>query len=235
VIHVSSAVRDEWCRRCFFPQSRTQVIYNGIPEHPVEPTVGRAAFGLADSDFVFCMAARLAEMKGHRYLLDAVRLSPQDFQGCQVLLCGTGPLLEKIQEECRHRPLAGIVRVLGMRRDVLDIMRVSDCVVLASISSENLSLSAIEGLMLGKPVITTSIGGMAEAVHHEATGLLVPPRSAAALRDAMVRMMRDRTWTRQLGIQGRQDALQRFTIGRAIAEYVHLLSQTSRSLSRGTV
>jgi glycosyltransferase involved in cell wall biosynthesis len=228
VIHVSAAVRDQWCRRCFFPHSRTQVIYNGIPEHAVEITVGRAAFGVADSDFVFCMPARLAEMKGHRYLFDAIGLSPQDFQGCQVLLCGTGPLLEEIQEECRHPPLGGVVRVLGMRRDVLDIMRASDCILLPSISSENLSLSALEGLMLGKPVIATSIGGMAEAVRNEETGLVIPSRSASALRDAMVRMKRDRPWARQLGARGRQEALQRFTRDRMIAEYVQLFSVSVR-------
>ena len=131
---------------------------------------------------------------------------------------------------CSAPPLAGIVQALGFRKDVHDVMRMSDCLVLSSVTSENLSLSALEAMMLAKPVISTRIGGMAEAVLHEETGLLVPKRSAEALRDAMVRMIRNPEWARQLGQRGRENAVQQFTRTQMVAKYVAAFaSVTGRS------
>jgi glycosyltransferase involved in cell wall biosynthesis len=99
--------------------------------------------------------------------------------------------------------------------------------VLPSISSENLSLGALEALFLEKPVIATTVGGMREAVLDGETGLIVPIGSAAALREAMLRMIRNRDWARELGRRGRADALNRFTRELMIARYVSLFAQGS--------
>jgi glycosyltransferase involved in cell wall biosynthesis len=230
-IHVSFKMREEWSRRCFFPRSRTRVIHNGVREHSLAAATPRASLGAADSDFIFCLAAGLSAGKGHDYLLDAIRLSPQDFQGSKVFFCGSGPMFEELQSQCRTPPLSDTVGILGFRTDVLDIMAASDCIVLPSLS-ENLSRVVLEGMMLGKPVIATDVGGLSEAVINEENGLLVPPRSPTALRDAMVRVMRDREWARQLGRRARQDALQRFTHQRMIAEYVQVFFEAASDVAR---
>ncbi|GEM_PF-2302927 len=226
-IHASAAARQEWNRLTYYPESRSTVIHNGVAIPPEAPAAARVDLGIAEDDFVFCVAARLHPIKGHRYLIDAVKLSPNDFAKCKVLFCGDGFEQQALAEQCSSPPISNVIKMLGFRKDVLDVIRLSDCLLLSSIESENLSLAALEAMMLGKPVISTRVGGMAEAVIHEETGLLVPPKSPAALRDGMVRMSANRGWARELGARGRQLALQQFTREEMVAKYVAELAKTA--------
>jgi glycosyltransferase involved in cell wall biosynthesis len=230
VVHVSAAVRDEWSRRCFYPQARTRVIYNGVtepggPDPARGPEVLRAELGIGPDDFVFCVPARLAAMKGHSYLLDAIALDPEKFRHAKVLLCGDGDLMDEIRERTRKPPFCGIVQMLGFRTDILDVMRASDCVALPSIAAENFSVAALQAMMLARPVIATAIGGMAEAVLDEKTGIVAPPRSAEALAKAMIRLMSDRDGSRRLGNYAREYALKNFTRQQMMTQYEEFISR----------
>jgi glycosyltransferase involved in cell wall biosynthesis len=225
-IHVSGAARDQWNRLTWFPESRSKVIYNGVDDIAGPAALTRKELGVTEDCFVFCLASRLDRIKGIEQVLEAVRLSPDEFRNARVLLCGTGPLAESVRDACSKPPLHGIVEMLGFRSDVKEIMKISNCLVLSSIESENFSLAALEAFMLSKPVISTRVGGMAESVIDGETGLLVPPASAAALRDAMLRFMRDPERAVQMGRNGREMAIQRFTRTQMMTEYRDLLAQS---------
>jgi glycosyltransferase involved in cell wall biosynthesis len=225
-IHVSGAARDQWNRLTWFPESRSKVIYNGVDDIAGPAALTRKELGVPEECFVFCLASRMDRIKGIEHLLEAVRLSPEEFRNARVLLCGKGPLEESITDACSKPPFHGIVEMLGFRRDVKEIMKISNCLVLSSIESENFSLAALEAFMLSKPVISTRVGGMAESVIDGETGLLVPPASAAALRDAMLRFMRDPERAVQMGRNGREMAIKRFTRTQMMTEYRDLLAQS---------
>lgn len=222
-IHTAFAVRDEWCRRYRYPASRTSVIYNGVDELSL-PTreQTRSELGLCTDQFVFCLPGRIAEMKGHCYLIEALRLKRDRFRDVRVIICGDGIQRDSIQKQCLEANLDGIVKFLGWRQDLPAILHAADCVVLPSICAENLSVAVIEGLMAGTPAIVTSIGGMAEAVRHGETGLVVPPANASALAEAMLSMLEEDRQTREMGARAQADARQRFTRRRMMDEYVSL-------------
>ena len=222
-VHTSHSVRDQWCRLCLYPLKRTRIINNGVDDYEGYPLARQQVLGSDSDRFVFCVPGRLHPFKGHRYLLDALALNPIPFEQCLVLICGDGPARDELEQRCRAEGLQQIVRFLGWRNDLPQILRSSDCTVLPSIASENASVAVLESLMAGTPAIVTSVGGMAEVVRHQITGLVVPPASGQALHDAMRQMMTDRIQTKQLGAQARQDALVRFTRTRMMAEYVELL------------
>ena len=73
---------------------------------------------------------------------------------------------------------------LGQRRDVPDLLNAMDIFVLPSYS-EGVSLALLEAMAAGLPVIATAVGGLPEVVEHDKTGLLIPPRDAAALAGAL--------------------------------------------------
>jgi glycosyltransferase involved in cell wall biosynthesis len=58
--------------------------------------------------------------------------------------------------------------------------------------------------MHGKPVVVTGVGGLPEAVEHERTGMVVPPRDSAALAGALVELLRDPELRHRLGAAGRR-------------------------------
>jgi glycosyltransferase involved in cell wall biosynthesis len=82
------------------------------------------------------------------------------------------------------------VQLLGYRTDVRDLLAAADLFVLAS-AFEGLPVSIMEAMSAGLPVVATAVGGVPEAVEDGVTGLLVPPRDAAALADALVSLADD--------------------------------------------
>jgi glycosyltransferase involved in cell wall biosynthesis len=75
---------------------------------------------------------------------------------------------------------------------------------------EGFGMVALEAMERARPVVAAAIGGLGELVQDGETGLLVPPGEAAPLRDAIVRLARDRRLARRMGEAGRTRALQRF-------------------------
>jgi glycosyltransferase involved in cell wall biosynthesis len=70
----------------------------------------------------------------------------------------------------------------------------------------------MEGMASGLPVVSSAISGIPELVESEQTGLLVPPRDATALADALYRLWKDRSLRARLGQAGREKVLQEFNL-----------------------
>lgn len=86
----------------------------------------------------------------------------------------------------------------------------ADAFVLPSVF-EGTPLTLIEAMMSGLPIVTTDTCGMRDVIAHEETGLLVPPRSPGAIRDALERLLADRTLRARLGQAAREEARARYT------------------------
>jgi glycosyltransferase involved in cell wall biosynthesis len=85
----------------------------------------------------------------------------------------------------RQEPQSG-VRWLGLRRDIPALLDAADAFVLSS-AWEGMPLAVGEAMAMGKPVVSTDVGGVRELV--DDAGLLVPPRNAQALAGAMISLM----------------------------------------------
>ena len=75
-------------------------------------------------------------------------------------------------------------RFLGYRRDLMDIIQVTDFMVLPSLS-EGLPNVLLESFSCRKPVVATSVGGVPELVTHNKNGLIVDPANAKVLAEAI--------------------------------------------------
>lgn len=85
--------------------------------------------------------------------------------------------------------------------------------VIPSVWPEPFGLVALEGGVMGKAVVASDVGGLADIVHDGSNGLLVPPRDVPSLTDAMQRLLDDKELSEKLGATGRERAVE-FTIGR---------------------
>jgi glycosyltransferase involved in cell wall biosynthesis len=232
-VHVSHTVRNQWCDVFRYPRERTRVIYNGVDPDAASPEpVAKRDLQLRDDQFVFCFAGRLDEVKGLPILVEAVRRYRGELGDAAVLICGDGPLSESLRNQTASGDGPSPFRFLGWRSDLPSILRLADCSILASISSENLSIAILESLMAGTPAIVTQVGGMAEAVRDGVTGYVVPPADPDSLGSAMVRMLRDRAKTAQMGAEAKADARSRFTRDRMIFEYADLFAELIERSSR---
>jgi glycosyltransferase involved in cell wall biosynthesis len=100
--------------------------------------------------------------------------------------------------------------------------------VLSSLT-EGVSLTILEAMSAGLPVVATRVGGNPEVVMDEETGFLVPPANPEALAVAMVKLWQNPEQRRAMGNAGRIRAEKYFDVRRMVAEYEQLYLEERRS------
>ena len=158
----------------------------------------------------FLAIGRMVEKKGFDHLLEAARLLEERGVSFEVAFIGEGPLLPALEEQTGRLGLREKVRFLGKMSNTAVFAHIADahCLVVPSVRAQNGNMDGIpnvilEALALGRPVIGSDLSGIPEVVHHEETGLIVPPGDPAALADAMMRIARDRGFAEDCGAAGR--------------------------------
>ena len=189
------------------PASQVTVVNNGM--RPLqESSAGsveriRQELGLSGEP-VCLMLARLHEEKGHRVLLDAVPRIAARVGALTVLLAGDGPHRAAFEATVQRSGLQSIVRFIGRRDDVAGLIALSSVVVLPSLA-ESFGFAALEAMSLGKPVVASSLGGIAEVVGD--AGVLTPPGNAQSLADGVCQILEHPECARVLGENGRRRAI----------------------------
>jgi glycosyltransferase involved in cell wall biosynthesis len=118
--------------------------------------------------------------------------------------------------------LGDAVRIWGYRDDVPEILAASDVSVDASYEGLGITGTLRESLAMETPVVATRAMGNPELVGHEEHGLLVPPRDSEALAQAVLRLLSDPGWARELGRAGRRRVVEGFST-RAKVEWLESL------------
>jgi glycosyltransferase involved in cell wall biosynthesis len=200
-------------------------IANGISLEPFSRLPSRRearqALDWSESGPVIGTVARLSEGKGHEDLLHAFELIGKACPGARLVIVGDGPTRALVEKQIADRGLRGTVEMLGERRDVPAILAALDLFALAS-CDEGLPVTILEAMAAGLPVVTTNVGGIPQAVVEGETGLLVPPRSPAALAEAAVRVLKDTDLARRLGLAGRKRILEQFDSRLMVSRYESL-------------
>ena len=180
---------------------------------------------------------RLAEEKGVRYLLQAMKEIKKEREGIQLCIVGDGPLRSDLEALSRQLDLVDDTTFVGHADAVQTYYQESDLFVLPSLS-EGLPLSLLEALSCGLPVIATAVGGSSEIVdprdeagtipasqyHIGAYGLLVNPEDVAGLARAVLRLLSDRVLSGQLKKEARHCVAERYALEKVVGSYRTLYS-----------
>lgn len=170
------------------------------------------------------MVGRLDRIKRHDLLFDALdRLG--DRRDWHVDIVGDGPERQALEERCRQLGLAEHIAFLGQRDDVPRLLADSDLFVLVS-DSEGMSLSLIEAIASGLPVIATRVGNNAELVTDGQNGFLIPPGGIQELASALAALLDDERLRREFGARSRQLASEQLDVGRTLSSYMALYERT---------
>ncbi len=192
-IAVSQAVLDTHANQ---GGGRISLVRNGIGHKPGQPLSPerRQAIGLTADDRLVLTVARFTRQKGHAALLSAIPSIVAREPRAKFLLVGRGPEQEDIEKQVRDAGLERVVRLLGQRDDVADLLAAADLFVLPS-HFEGLPLALLEAMAAGVSVVASRIGGTVEAVGSEHP-FLVPPGDAEALASAVIDALGDPARTR---------------------------------------
>lgn len=167
----------------YLPGSAPNVVYNGIDTDRFcrgDQAAARAAFGLPQEPKIVGCAARMEEVKGHQFLVEAMaQLGPE----VHLALAGSGSLRDSLKALAESLGVADRIYFLGNQDDMPRFYQSLDLFCLPSLN-EGLPLAPLEAQACGVRAVVTNAGGAAEALCPE-TGILVPPGDATALADAI--------------------------------------------------
>ncbi len=161
-----------------------------FPGHRIDKDKKKEELGLPKDVPIVGMAARLSPEKGHGVCLHAFLQVIETFPGALLLVVGQGALEDDIRKKISQLGLDASVVMLGLRTDISEIIQVLDVAVHPSIM-DALPRSVVEDMFCRIPVVASAVGGIPEIVKHEESGLLVPPGDAAALAQAITRLLKD--------------------------------------------
>jgi len=168
----------------------------------------RRSLGLGGDDVLVTQVSRLAELKGHDFILDAAaRIANPRVQFCFV---GDGRRRARIERAIRAAHLEGRVHLTGLLppEQIPLIMHASDIVVHCSLR-EGLARALPQAMLAGKPVVSFDVDGAAEVVGSD-TGVLLEPGDVGGLKTAIESLSKAPDLRRRLGEHGRDRARQRF-------------------------
>lgn len=192
------------------------------------PGMLRAELGVPETAPLIGTVAILRRKKGHAELLDAVPHVLARFPEAHFVFAGDGPQHENLARRIAELNLGDNVHLLGLRRDVVNVLASLDLFVLPT-HQEALGTAFIEAGAMGLPVVATRIDGVPEVVQDGATGLLVPLGDFAALAAAISALLADPIRRQAMGTAARTWVATRFSreamVDGMLAVYVKLLAQ----------
>jgi L-malate glycosyltransferase len=219
VVTVSSELKQHLVAEGF-PTDKVNVIYNGIDVGPLPESSARARvrqqLGLDERTIVIGTVARLDPVKDLQTLVRSLG-APSIGGPMTLLVIGDGPERSRIAAAAREAGVDSLVRFLGHRDDARDLLAGCDLYANSSIS-EGISLTILEAMAAGLPVIATRVGGTPEIVD-TTCGRLVPARDADSLAATLSELAGNAALRAALGRAARARVEQRFTLDRMIAEY----------------
>jgi glycosyltransferase involved in cell wall biosynthesis len=236
VLGNSRAIVEELVRLDGVPESRAQVIYNGVDTERFSPARRpgmRGDLGWSEEQIVFGMVANFFPYKRHCDFVRAAALTRAAVPRARFLLVGEDrgemPAVQKAIAEAGLEPYTRIVPGTPAPELAFAAMDVYIC----SSETEGFSNVLLEAMATGLPVIATNVGGNPEAVSEGGNGTLVPERAPELMARAAVELAANPERLRQWAENSRRRAEELFSLKKMVQAheelYTRLASQSRTS------
>ena len=190
-VPISPDIGTSWCKR--HTKADVLTVKNGVNLKTFREASPIEGF-CKDGVFAIVMVAAFRPQKDQETLIRAMALLPEK---CELFLAGDGETRPGLEELSKTIGVGKRVHFLGIRKDVPQILKSADVVVMSS-HYEGLSLSSIEGMAVDKPFVASDVDGLHEIV--EGAGILVPHRDEKALADTITTLLEDPSYCRKIAL-----------------------------------
>jgi len=153
----------------------------------------------------------LTNVKGHRFLIEALARLKPFHPRLHVLIVGSGTLRDEYAALAKRLGVAEAVHLVGERQDVPDCLASMDLFILPSLN-EGMGRALVEAMAAGRPVIATRVGGVPAVVEDRRTGILLPPGDVSALAAAIDDLLRRPDFAKALGDAASESIGSRFGV-----------------------
>lgn len=217
VVGVSQELADYMANAVGVSRAKVSCIINGIDINKFEPAQ-RTQKDFADRIGII---ARLAPVKDISTLLHSIKLLHDRGMKVSLTVAGDGPERELLEKLAVSLDVNNSVTFLGFRRDIVNVLSEMDIFVLCSIS-EGTSITLLEAMAAGKPVVVTNVGGNPAIIKDGINGLLVLPKNPELLADALSRLISDKALREQMSVTNINTVHQNYSLRSMAAAYEKL-------------
>ncbi|RJP68190.1 MAG: glycosyltransferase family 1 protein [Candidatus Abyssobacteria bacterium SURF_17] len=215
-------------------EDTVSIVHSGVGAPKVEGSREefRRALGIAPEEKLVGTVGALVDHKGHRFLIEAAPQVLSKAPQTKFIMVGDGELMPSLRSLASKLNVDNAIMFAGFQPGIHKYIGAFDVFVAPS-HMEGLNTSILDAMMLGRPVIGTTAGGIPEIIEHGKTGLLVPPKDPAALAEAIVTLVTEPGKAEKLALAGQGRVQQRFTadhmVEGTIAVYEKLLNERCKS------
>ncbi len=174
----------------------------------------RESLGIGQGQTV-SIIARLSDVKGHRYLLEAFADVIKEFPGAKLIIAGEGKTGPELRALAKELFIAPQVLFMPSATDTRRILGVSDVFVMPSIN-EGLGLGVMEAMASGVAVVASDVGGLRSLVKDRVTGLLVKPADPVSISQAIRELLRDGFLRKKLGSAAQEFIKDNFSLNKMV-------------------
>ena len=180
------------------------------------------------SGFTLVYVGRLAPVKNHALLLNAVRSARSSMPALRLWMVGDGSERQLMENLAVELGIAADVTFWGQQLDVAPFFSAADAFIMSS-KSEGLPMSLLQAFSLGLPAIVTDVGGMAEVVRLANAGFAVSATDPAEMAAAIVRLAGRGAEREQFSRNAEALFHSRFTLETMVDAYMDLYRNTPRA------
>lgn len=196
-------------------ESKITVILNGVKgltaKNQEEKQAARERFGIGAEEKVISIVARLEDIKGHDYFIEAADKLLCEGYKAKFVIAGTGSYEEHLKEKVRKLNRQEDIIFTGFIKDVDNLMNITYIQCNASYGTEATSLSLLEGMSLGIPAVVSDFGGNPGVISDGNNGFLVRKKNTDALADGIRKLLEDERLYEQMSKKSKEIFNMKFT------------------------
>ncbi|MCX5702682.1 MAG: glycosyltransferase family 4 protein [Candidatus Omnitrophica bacterium] len=221
VIAISQQVKEHLINDFKVREDRVRLIANGVDINEFRQTTvkrlkAKLNLGLGNGP-VIGIVARLSDVKGHIYLIEAMETIVKKVPDAQLLIVGEGKIEKDLINLCNRLKLGKNIFFIPSVMDTSKVLSAMDLFVLPSLE-EGLGLSLMEAMASGLAVIGSDVGGIKSLILHGYTGLLVKPADSRELACAISELLLDQDRANIMGNNARMFIARDFSQEKMVLE-----------------
>lgn len=218
------------------PAEKIHIIPNGVDTkrfrpRPADPEL-RRALGLLPEAPVAGIVAVLRPEKNHDVFLRAAAQVRRQVPTAQFLIVGDGPLRPSVESRIDELKLRDCVHLLGLRKDVPELLLLMDALCLTSDIESN-PVSILEAMSTGRPIVATRVGSIPENVIDGETGFLVAPGGDGQVAERLLALFTNPELKDRLGRAARQRIVEHASLERMVRGYEDLITDIYTAKCQG--
>ncbi len=214
IIAVAKAAKDNLTDTGVNPK-KISVILNGVDGlcavDDIDKLEIRERFGVKKGEKVISIVARLEDIKGHNYFIEAAKALIDDGVKAKFIIAGTGSYEDHLKAKVKRLGLENDVLFTGFITDVDKLMNITDIQVNASYGTEATSLALLEGMSLGIPAVVSDFGGNPGVIADGVNGFVVAKENSEALRSGIKELLDDKVLYKQISENSKRIFKEKFT------------------------